>query len=30
MSETTVVFGPHSVRALLQRSPERATLLVLQ
>jgi 23S rRNA (guanosine2251-2'-O)-methyltransferase len=30
MSETTVVFGLHSVRALLQRSPERATLLVLQ
>ena len=30
MSETTVVFGLHSVRALLQQHPERAQLLVLQ
>ena len=30
MSETTVVFGLHSVRALLQQRPERASLLVLQ
>ncbi|MGH8236169.1 MAG: 23S rRNA (guanosine(2251)-2'-O)-methyltransferase RlmB [Steroidobacteraceae bacterium] len=30
MSETAVVFGLHSVRALLQQRPERATLLVLQ
>jgi 23S rRNA (guanosine2251-2'-O)-methyltransferase len=30
MSETTVVFGLHSVRALLQQHPERASLLVLQ
>jgi 23S rRNA (guanosine2251-2'-O)-methyltransferase len=30
MSETTVVFGLHSVRALLQQRPERAVLLVLQ
>ena len=30
MSETTVVFGLHSVRALLQRRPKSASLLVLQ
>lgn len=30
MSESTVVFGLHSVRALLQQRPERASLLVLQ
>ena len=30
MTETTVVFGLHSVRALLQRRSERASLLVLQ
>jgi 23S rRNA (guanosine2251-2'-O)-methyltransferase len=30
MSETTVVFGLHSVRAVLQQQPERASLLILQ
>jgi 23S rRNA (guanosine2251-2'-O)-methyltransferase len=30
MSETTVVFGLHAVRALLQRRPKSALLLVLQ
>ena len=30
MSETTVVFGLHAVRALLQQHAERASLLVLQ
>jgi len=30
MSETTIVFGLHSVRALLQRRPKSAALLVLQ
>jgi len=30
MSETTVVFGLHAVRALLQRRPKSASLLVLQ
>lgn len=30
MSDTTVVFGLHAVRTLLQRHPERASLLVLQ
>jgi 23S rRNA (guanosine2251-2'-O)-methyltransferase len=30
MSETTVVFGLHSVRALLKQHPERASLLMLQ
>lgn len=30
MSESTVVFGLHSVRALLQQRPERASSLVLQ
>src|SRR6187397_2990279 len=30
MSETTVVFGLHAVRALLQRRPKSAALLVLQ
>ena len=30
MSESTVVFGLHSVRALLTQRPERASLLVLQ
>jgi 23S rRNA (guanosine2251-2'-O)-methyltransferase len=30
MSETTVVFGLHAVRTLLQQRPERASLLVLQ
>jgi 23S rRNA (guanosine2251-2'-O)-methyltransferase len=30
MTETTVVFGQHCVRALLQQRPERASLLVLQ
>ena len=30
MSETTIVFGLHSVRALLQRRPKSASLLVLQ
>jgi 23S rRNA (guanosine2251-2'-O)-methyltransferase len=30
MTETTVVFGLHSVRVLLQQRPERASLLVLQ
>jgi 23S rRNA (guanosine2251-2'-O)-methyltransferase len=30
MSETTIVFGLHSVRALLQQRPERASLLLLQ
>ncbi|HET9445820.1 MAG TPA: RNA methyltransferase substrate-binding domain-containing protein, partial [Steroidobacteraceae bacterium] len=30
MSDTTVVFGLHAVRTLLERRPERATLLVLQ
>ena len=30
MSETSVVFGLHAVRTLLQQRPERASLLVLQ
>jgi 23S rRNA (guanosine2251-2'-O)-methyltransferase len=30
MTETTVVFGLHAVRTLLQQHPERASLLVLQ
>jgi 23S rRNA (guanosine2251-2'-O)-methyltransferase len=30
MSDTTVVFGLHAVRTLLQRHPQRASLLVLQ
>lgn len=30
MSETTIVFGLHCVRALLQRRPQSASLLVLQ
>jgi 23S rRNA (guanosine2251-2'-O)-methyltransferase len=30
MSETTVVYGLHAVRMLLQQRPERAALLVLQ
>ena len=30
MSETTVVFGLHAVRTLLQQRPEHASLLVLQ
>jgi 23S rRNA (guanosine2251-2'-O)-methyltransferase len=30
MSETTVVFGLHAVRTLLQQRPERASLLILQ
>ena len=30
MSETTIAFGLHSVRALLQRRPKSAALLVLQ
>ena len=30
MSETSVVFGLHAVRTLLQQRPERASLLILQ
>lgn len=30
MSETTVIFGLHAVRTLLQQRPERAALLILQ
>jgi 23S rRNA (guanosine2251-2'-O)-methyltransferase len=30
MSETSIVFGLHAVRALLQQRPERAALLLLQ
>jgi 23S rRNA (guanosine2251-2'-O)-methyltransferase len=30
MSEETVIFGQHAVRMLLERRPERATLLMLQ
>ena len=30
MTETTVVFGMHAVRTLLQQHPERASLLILQ